>query len=217
MRGASGDSTVSFNFALGVTRETPHGKRFNELWRTGFDTEELEEGRLGTRFILTASGVKTGDSDKAEAFKRFRKMSGLMPQRLLGLVGLYAMRELKPSYAVALSLDGAINLSSLGKSRGICDYDGIFRDVGFRDYGRDSNWLSIPHFDNSGFGDALYRANLNSHEVETLDMVVHGLRQPRAITPNGEVRLNPPTELCSDNDPSAIEQELHGHLPRRMY
>lgn len=211
LRGASGASAISLDLGLGVLDAKKPWFPYKELWRCGIDTEQTSSGCTGTRFVRTGSGIKPGDDFKTGAFKKFRREQGIMPQRLLGLVGLYVMREFDPDYAVALSLDGAINFSTLGKSKGITDYDAIFRDIGFKT-SKDPNWNVIPNF-HDGFYDALDRADLRKKEVDTLDQAVKGLRTPLTLTLHGDKNSPPPLNICSSERNEDLERELRVFLP----
>lgn len=214
LRGGSGASTVSLDLGLGILdiEANPDNPRYKELWRCGIDTEHDDAtGSFGARFIRTGSGVKPGDTFKTEAFDVFRNSYGVMPQKLLGLVGLYAMREINPDYAVALTTEGACNLSTLGKSRGKCDYDGIFASVGFEE-SPDPHWQVIEDFPD-GFFEALDRANLNGREIHSLDMAITALQDaaPTARSTVSEDVVMPIT-FCSDDSPRTIERELQLYM-----
>jgi hypothetical protein len=214
VRGASGASAFSLDFGLGLLEPRPNGfSTYKELWRAGIDTEHSETAGIGARFIRTGSGIKPGDESKQRGFDIFRKTHGIMPQRLLGLVGLYAMRELEPDYALALTTQGGTNLSTLGKSRGTCDYSGIFANVGF-EASEDQNWLAINDF-GSGFYDALERSRIRRSEADILHQTVLSINGASLVDPHGErPEDDTPIQLCTDQSPATIDRELSVYAPK---
>lgn len=205
LRGGSGAGTFSLDLGLG-TYDPSRPYKYNELWRNGIDTVSLD-GETIVRFIRTGSGVKPGDTTKQQAFDRFRKVHGMLPQRLLAILGLYYARELEPVHAVAMTTEGARKLSTLGNSAGNCDYTGIFRDVGFTDTS-DTNWSAVANF-SSGFYDALSRARIRRREADALDTAVHSLNEAKPVNCVGRaVDITLPIQLCSDGGSKILEKEL---------
>lgn len=215
IRGGSGASALSLDFGLGWVRrrdnhapDSPFSRSYQELWRMGLDTEH-HDGVMGARIVRTGTGVKGAEQDKQQAFDRFRREYGIMPQRLLGLIGLYVAREMDPDYATALTTVGARTLSTLGRSRGCCDYSGIFTNIGFSETS-DPYWLGIGSY-SSGFYDALDRAGINRNEAETLDLAIRAINE--AVHTDGDIPTD--LKLCADDDPQVVERELAVYLPRR--
>lgn len=211
LRGSSGAGTFSLDLGLG-THEPARPYKYNELWRTGIDTIPMGEKSI-VRFIRTGSAIKPGDTTKQKAFNKFRKAHGLLPQRMLAILGLYYARELEPSHVVALTTEGAITLSTLGKSTGCCDYSGIFSNVGFMDT-TDPNWSAINDFP-VGFYNALDRANIRRSEADTLHAAALSLKDAKPVGPIGQPVDIPPFSIhpCSDNNIYTIENELAIYAP----
>lgn len=208
LRGASGAGTFSIDFGLGyVDRDNEHKvPNYKELWRTGVDTA-FTDGVFGARFIRTGSAIKGEDPVKSKAFEEFKMRHAIMPQRLLGIIGLYFMRELEPDYAVALSTEGARAYSTLGRSKGKCDYDGIFGDVGFQPI-KDRNWLAIPEF-GEGFYDAITQARVRHREERILRDTVESIQNMHTINPNDEHAVGRILfPVCSDDGKDVIEKEI---------
>ncbi|HEX5796818.1 MAG TPA: hypothetical protein VFX86_00325 [Candidatus Saccharimonadales bacterium] len=208
VRGGAGAGTFSIDFGLGTRNQQSHS--YNELWRSGVDTVHAE-GRLGTRFIRTGSGIKH-DSDfggkKTASFKEFRRRYGMLPQRMIGMMGLYFMRELNPDFAVALTSEGATRLSTLGRSQGACDYTGIFRNIGFLP-SSNRYWQYIPEFNDEGFYDALTRAGIRKREADGLNRAADAINTASNV--DGTVF---PIKLCSDESPETLRRELSVHMPK---
>lgn len=205
VRGGSGAGTFSIDFGLGVIdyhREVP---KYKELWRTGIDTVHSDE-ILAARFIRTGTGIKDGkNSFKGESFDKFYKKYGLLPQRLLGLVGLYFMRELEPAYAFALTTEGARTLSSLNHSKGGCDYTKIFSCLGFRTTS-DRNWLAIPDFEN-GFYEALEESYTREDAEDSVDLAIEALKKMVTVE-SLEEKTGPLFEICSDDSEEVVSREV---------
>lgn len=205
MRGGAGAGAFSIDLGLGIAPIEKPGA-YNELWRTGIDTVFIDS-QLGARFIRTGSGVKRGDVEKTQAFEQFRKTYGILPQRLLGILGLYCMRELNPDYALAMTTEGARRYSTLGKSSGTCDYSGIFTNIGFQPSGN-PNWLIVEDF-STGFFESLKKARIRRRESDVLHSSVQSMRNMTAVESNGNILpLKPPIIICSDNSKKTIEKEL---------
>lgn len=212
VRGASGAGTFSIDLGLGVMDRSKEPPKYKELWRAGIDTAHAY-GILGARFIRTGSGIKQEHDDfKVKAFDRFRKRHGILPQRLLGLLGLYFMRELEPDYAVALTTTGARRLSTLGRSQGCCDYSGIFANIGFQP-STDEDWLAITDF-GEGFYEALMRAGIRRREEPVLDTAMRSLNAMEPIDPDQRDRGRL-FEVCTDEGRDVIERELRVALALR--
>lgn len=200
VRGGSGAGCFSLDLGLGFNSTT----RYNELWRTGFDTEHLGDV-MGARIIRTGSGVKPGDAAKIERFDQFRKDFGIMPQRLLGLASLYMMHEMKPDYMLALSTEGGKRLSTLGRSKGGCNYSGIFQNIGLRQ-SPDPYWLT-GGAGPEAFYDTLERANISRREADTLDHVIGAINETMAThEEQGGTAMR--LDLCSQQDPAMLEREF---------
>lgn len=210
VRGASGAGTFSIDFGLGVIDYEKRTPKYKELWRAGVDTVETESS-LGARFIRTGAGIKPGDELKSQAFDTFRKRHKILPQRLLGILGLYFMRELEPDYAVALTSEGARRYSTLGRSKGHCDYDGIFQDIGFEPTA-DSKWLAIGDF-TEGFYKAITRARVKRREESVLATAAEALQSMKQLNQDQEDR--PLFEFCSDERREVIEREVAVVLRQR--
>lgn len=213
VRGGSGAGTFSIDFGLG-TYDPLQPWRYNELWRVGIDTT-ARDGQTGTRFVRTGSAIKPGEEAKKEAFKKFRKAHGLLPQRLLGIVGMYYMHEVKPDYALALTTKGAIELSTLGKSNNArkLNYTGIFQNIGFEP-SDDERWSLLPNFSEGGFLRALDVASIRRREADALHTAVESLNSMQAINYEGEpLGIPAPFKLCSDNDRTVINGEIRAHMP----
>ncbi len=135
----------------------------------------------------------------------------MLPGRLLGLIGLYAMRELQPDYAIALTTQGGKDLSTLGRSKGTCDYSGIFANIGFQP-SDNPHWLVSDDFDN-GFYESLERANLRRNEVDLLNAAVTSINSSHPIigTPLSIEPYSLPIHLCSDRSIPAFERDLALH------
>lgn len=210
IRGGSGAGSFSIDFGLGRT-DPDRPWTYNELWRNGIDTYEDDNG-FGARFIRTGSGIKQGDSSKARAFERFRRQYGILPQRFLGIIGLYFMREVNPDYALAATTLGAEKLSTLGNSKGRCDYTGIFSNIGFQPSG-DPNWLTVEDFDD-GFYDALDLSKIRKNEADLLSHAVESVNSAHGINLELEKTDTPiPFQLCSDESDETLERELGIYLP----
>lgn len=153
---------------------------------------------------VPVAAVKPGDVFKSQAFDQFRKRHKIMPARLLGMMGLYFMRELEPDYAVALSTEGARQYSTLGKSKGKCDYDGIFHDIGFEST-PDSKWLGISDF-TDGFYGAILKARVKKREQPILATAAEALQNMQPLKSHQEA--GPLFELCSDESREVIEREV---------
>ncbi len=205
VRGGSGAGTFSIDLGLGLVDRTKSRPSYKELWRTGIDTAH-SEGAMGARFIRTGSGVKKDDNVKGEAFDEFRKRHRIMPQKLLGLVGLYFMRELEPDYALALSTGGAKQLSTLSNSKSECDYSGIFKGIGFRP-SQDPDWLLIDDFED-GFYEALARADIKKHEAHRLHEAVEGLNEMELVAAGEVASERRLFQLCTDGSRRVLEHEL---------
>lgn len=205
VRGGSGAGTYSIDFGLGMwSPDSPW--KYNELWRNGIDTVQ-EADMLGARFIRTGSGIKPDDDKKQQGFDKFRKTYGILPQRLLALVGLYYMRELHPDYSLAMTTKGACKLSTLNKSSGSCDYTEIFKNVGFA-ASEDANWLVVREFP-EGFFNALDRAKIRRREFDALHAAVGSINNMQAVDATGqELDIEPIFTLCTDNSPSTVEREV---------
>ncbi len=200
IRGGSGAGCFSLDLGLGFNATT----RYNELWRTGFDTEHHGDV-MGARIIRTGSGVKPDDTPKKDRFDQFRKDFGIMPQRLLGLTSLYMMREMNPDYLLALSTEGGKRLSTLGRSKGGCDYSAIFRNIGFQD-SPDPYYLA-GGAGSEAFFDTLERANITRREANTLDQVLSTVQETMsAHEAQGGTSIH--VELCSQQDSATLEREL---------
>lgn len=212
-RGGSGAGTFSIDIGLGVLDYSKNWQpKYKELWRSGIDTSHAGDDVLGARFIRTGSGIKSEHDDfKVRAFDTFRKRHGILPQRLLGLVGLYLMRELEPDYAVALTTVGARRLSTLGRSKGCCDYSGIFANIGFEP-SADEFWMEIPDFAD-GFYKALMKAGIRRREEGILDASLNSLNDmvPLGADQQDKGRL---FELCTDDGREVIEREVEVALAR---
>jgi hypothetical protein len=203
-RGASGAGTFSLDLGLGVVdHRRAYHPTYKELWRSGIDTVEAD-GQLGVRFIRTGSGVKNHDEVKSEAFDEFRKRHRILPQRLLGIVGLYLMREFEPDFAVALTNEGARSFSTLGNSKGSCDYSAIFANIGFIP-SEDRHWLAVPDF-GEGFYDALRRAAVLRSEESVLHTSIEALNTMSSTDPNQAA--GPLFKLCSDTSAQTIAREI---------
>jgi hypothetical protein len=209
VRGGSGSGTFSIDFGLGVIdrKNRTNVPNYKELWRTGVDTVPLDDS-IGARFIRTGSGIKDNDPFKSAAFYHFRRRHNILPQRLLGLIGLYFMRELEPRYAVAFSTAGARHYSTLKNSQGGCDYDGIFKNIGFEAIPTDENWLAIPNF-GEGFYKAIVVSKIKRREEAVLYTAVEALKDMEPLNPPDKdtvgQRLFP---LCEDDHPSILAQEV---------
>lgn len=203
--GGSGSGTFSIDFGLGFMDRSGEFSKYKELWRCGVDTTH-HDGALGARFIRTGSGVKEGkNSLKGVAFDAFNKRYDIMPQQLLGFVGLYFMRELEPDYALALTTEGATKLSTLKNSKGGCDYDGIFTNIGFRE-STDSNWRVIPDFEN-GFYKAVSRHVKRRAQQDALHIAVASLKNMRPVD-QYKPDIGHLFEPCSDESDEIISREI---------
>ncbi len=211
IRGGSGAGTFSVDIGLGVVEERDgRPPKYKELWRAGVDT--VQEGETtSARFIRTGSGTKSGDIAKQQTFTEFRRRHRIMPQRLLGLVGLYFMRELEPDHALALTTQGALRLSTMGRSRSRCDYTGIFTNIGFEP-SDDPNWLIIPEF-TDGFYEALERSDIMKHEAHRLHVAVEGINGLSLDTASPTYGGSPSFRLCTDERTRTIERELAIAMP----
>jgi hypothetical protein len=200
MRGGSGTGCFSIDLGLGFNAAT----RYNELWRTGFDTEHHGD-TMGARIIRTGTGVKPGEEAKEKKFDEFRRNFGIMPQRLLGLTCLYLMREVNPDYLLAMSSEGAVRISTLGRSKGRCNYTGIFENIGFQQ-------TPDPYYLSGGAGhdafyDTLSRANISRGEADALHLFCENIQDHmEAQTSQGETSMI--IDVCSQDDPGTLEREL---------
>jgi len=212
IRGGSGAGTFSIDFGLGVIDYNKKVPKYKELWRTGIDTA-ISGDALAARFIRTGTAIKEGrESFKGQSFDRFYKQHGILPQRLLGLVGLYFMRELEPDHAFALTTEGARRFSSLKHSKGGCDYTKIFGSLGFQAIG-DKNWLAITDFEN-GFYAALEASDNRKAAEDTLNLALESLKTMITVDPL-QKGLGPLFEICSDDSPNVISRELKVVQTRR--
>jgi hypothetical protein len=208
LRGASGAGTFSIDFGLGVVDSNNASQMpvYKELWRTGIDTVSVDD-RIGARFIRTGSGVKPNDPFKTVAFEEFRKRHKIMPQRLLGVLGLYFMRELEPAYALALNTEGARRYSTLGQSKGGCDYDGIFRNIGFEPTS-DQYWLSIPNFE-EGFYNAIIAARIRAREEPALNMATEALKNMKPVYRHDKTSTRRRLfSICTDERSETLAREI---------
>jgi hypothetical protein len=212
IRGGSGASALSLDFGLGWRQQRTFGDEehevvtYKELWRSGIDTEHHAD-QMGVRIVRTGSGVKPGHVDKQEAFDEFRDRHGIMPQRMLAIINLYAARELEPDYVVALSTEGAKEFSTLGHSTGTCDYTGIGTNSGLLETS-DPYWLGVGEYMQHGFYDTLERAKITQREAATLDLAIQAVN---AATPiKQDLPLN--FQMCTNNDPAVVERELAVYL-----
>lgn len=208
VRGASGSGTFSIDLGLGVIDRDnrSHTDNYKELWRAGIDTASVND-HLGARFIRTGSGTKAGDTFKIEAFDRFRKQHHILPQRLLGILGLYFIRELEPDYAVALSTEGAKRYSTLTNSKGVCDYDGIFKNIGFEPTS-DRHWLGILNFGEK-FYDAIVTAHVKRNEQRVVDSAVEAVINMEPLNPlDADTTGTRLFDLFEDDHPGTLAREI---------
>lgn len=218
VRGASGAGTFSVDFGLGMIDRKNRAcvDNYKELWRTGVDTVPADDG-LGARFIRTGSAIKGGDNIKQRAFYEFRMRHGIMPQRLLGLVGMYFMREIEPDYAVALTIEGARAYSTLGRSKGTCNYNGIFGDIGFEP-STDRNWQLISEYNTTGFYNALTKARLKRREEPVLQSAIDSLNNMQLVNPLDEAEVGRILfPLCSDDAKTVLEREVRAAYDTRGF
>ncbi|HSW36941.1 MAG TPA: hypothetical protein VLG37_01070 [Candidatus Saccharimonadales bacterium] len=210
-KGGSGSGTFSLDFAIGAYRERPydygvgiHNTR-GEIWRMGVDTMLDPSGQRILRIIRTGSGIginPDADSVKEEQFKAYRREYGLLPQRALAFLALYIAYDLGMDSAAALSTEGAIEISTLGRSKGICDYNGIFNGVGFG-ASSNPNWLGVDNLQ-ATFYDRLINdqaeSGLRLQEVRGIDELIAVFNE--LTTMQGEPF---PVKLCQDNERHANE------------
>lgn len=153
-KGGSGAGAFSLDFAIGIDKGQEHTSTAGELWRTGIDTEDTDEGPGKTvRIIRTGSGVKK-DLLKMEKFLEFRRKFKTSPPRALAFLALYFAHSLGAEHLKALSTQGALKLSSLSRSKDPYDYSQLFEGVGFSEDGENKNWLSITNLQEN-FHDAI--------------------------------------------------------------
>ncbi|HUQ85795.1 MAG TPA: hypothetical protein VM077_05720 [Candidatus Limnocylindrales bacterium] len=146
-KGGAGAGTFSLDFAIGVDKGRAATNTSGELWRTGIDTEGTEDEKgKAVRIIRTGSAVKF-DPGKTEKFAEFKKVFKITPPRALAFLTLYLAHSLGAEKVKALSTTGAINLSSLRRSKNPYDYSQLFESVGFEPGAE--NWHTIPNFQDS--------------------------------------------------------------------
>lgn len=207
-RGGSGAGSFSIDTGLGFMDRSDRSEgTYKELWRVGFDTVQTSSGELCTRIIRTGSGIKGRDGIKSDAFDKFRKKYNILPQRLLGLLSLYLMRELDPKFAFALSTRGAMNFSTLGRSKGDCSYDKLFTDIGFLPM-EDKNWLAIPDFRIGIYG-ALECARIRRKEEEILELAANAAINMAPLNPlDGDLYGQRLIPVFTDDSKKTIEREI---------
>ncbi|HYF97046.1 MAG TPA: hypothetical protein VD947_03335, partial [Patescibacteria group bacterium] len=133
-------------------------------------------------------------------------------QRLLGLTGLYLMREIEPDYAAAPTVQGALQFTTLGKSKGRCDYTSIFNSIGFQP-NKDPFWLTIEDFE-EGFYDALDMAKIRRNEADILHETVSAVNNLQIVGENKDSPSKLPIRLCENEDRAMIEREISVLLPK---
>ena len=205
VRGGSGAGTFSIDFGLGAIDRHDGAYKYKELWRAGVDTMHIDD-KMGARFVRTGSGVKEGkESFKGRAFDEFYQRYKIMPQQLLGFVGLYHMRELEPDFALALTTEGAMKLSTLKNSKGGCDYDGIFEHIGFQE-STDPHWRVIPDF-NRGFYKAISDHVERRRQHDTLHLTQEALKNMQLVDPH-KPDIGRLYEPCSDDSKGTLKLEI---------
>lgn len=131
-KAGSGAGTFSVDLALGIEKRSGFYDTSGEIWRSGFDTERLDNGSIGTRIIRTGNGVKF-DPIKASKFDEFKAIFKISPARALTFILIGCMNSLVPSRITALTTEGAKTISSLPNTPTAYNYTGLFREFGFED------------------------------------------------------------------------------------
>ena len=178
-KGGSGAGTFSLDFAIGIDWGQPFIKPSGELWRTGIDTETVgSDETLTTRIIRTGSAVKN-DVDKKKGYPEFRNKFKISPQRALAFLSMYVSRNLGAGRIDALTTEGAIALSTLGRSKTPYNYTNLFEGVGF-DHSDNPSWLSVSDLQEN-FYPTLETTpenqnGLRSHEANGMDKVLEAFK-----------------------------------------
>lgn len=222
-KGGSGAGTFSLDLAIESDRaDDIRDKLFpsHELWRVGIDTATVktDEGakRIG-RIIRTGSGVKPGDKQKESEFRHFRSQFGTLPQRALTYIAAQLMYDQDFHHGLALSTAGALELSSLKKSRGLrTTYSDLHRTMGFQAH-HNQHWLAVHNIQNRFYQSFVmpHRAmprnretGLLPHEPAQLDKVIAGFNSMVSYPSNSEF----PIKLCQDDSPTETAKAMHAFL-----
>lgn len=145
-KGGSGAGTFSVDLALAIAKGQDYTINTGEIWRTGFDTEHLPDGKRGVRIIRTGTAVKH-DPLKTAQFEEFKRSFKTSPARALTFILLYYAQKLHPDRLIAITTQGARRLSSLRKSRHSYDYTHLFQEIGFAGQ-EDESWLELADLAN---------------------------------------------------------------------
>lgn len=183
-KGGTGSGVFSIDFAIGAQSERDIGYG-GEFWRTGLDVEKIPKG-LCVRIVRTGSALKPNLDSKIKAFKEGKANIKITPARALAFLCAHIAYDLGAAELKALTTDGAIKLSSLGRSSAGFDYTSHFKQVGFED-SNDPNWLAITDFQNRYYhattGDEEKATGLRNFEIGGLNRVFKAfkhLKDPRS-------------------------------------
>lgn len=211
-KAGSGVGTFSIDLAIGMIKP---GKKVlyntrtsGELWRTGFDTERVNEGRV-LRIIRTGSAINSSHVDHEEKVKMydlFKKRYNISAQRALAFLTMYIGKDLNVQEVKAISLEGARQkkLHLIHGSRVNFDYDLLFQSVGFSQ-SANKNWLTMgnpyENFYSTIQTSPQDQNGLRAYETSGLNKVIEAFQMMKNNLGN-----SCPLSVCANNSRDELEK-----------